>query len=118
MKITFVKSHFLFRINGNGPPRKRGRPAAVHRIGAENGPKKGVVNGVKTVEATTDGLIERIFPELFAKRQDYLEQLDDSEESEDEDILGEIEHLKIRGQWFEKEVCIQSKNSILTPLRM
>ena len=35
---------------------------------------------------------------------DYLEQLDDSEESEDEDILGEIEHLKISGQWFEKEV--------------
>ena len=104
LKKEFVKSHFLFRINGNGPPRKRGRPAAVHRIGAENGPKKGIVNGVKTVEATTDGLIERIFPELFAKRQDYLEQLDDSEESEDEDILGEIEHLKIRGQWFEKEV--------------
>ena len=36
---------------------------------------------------------------------EYLEQLDDSEESDDEDILGEIEQLKRKGKWFEKEVC-------------
>ncbi|CAG5104978.1 Oidioi.mRNA.OKI2018_I69.chr1.g1724.t1.cds [Oikopleura dioica] len=61
-------------------------------------------NGIgRNSRAGTSGLIERIFPELYAKRQEYLEQLDDSEESDDEDILGEIEQLKRKGKWFEKE---------------